>query len=321
MDSLDIITMVEYEQNKSNIVAASSLIALYSSRILSYLSQIQQILNDGFDKFKDQPYFHKVYTSVILTYIEPSLRDDFIRRKNNFDKLYTEIMQQHNDFVQKSPYVDLDLAFNILTKLSNVFCLMDAPKTLKMNHDNTYPLPNYIGIFGINSYLYGYFNNVHVVGFPLALGTYDGFYNCSYGFASHDLSHVAGMLYHKDYYDENLIRNYYQLIVRSDISVNDKELCLSVIFIIVHEYMPYHANYITDVQWILKEYVSKLNGLTGLIDYIYPTTLNYDLATWVQNNIPDSDFIIPHLSNPTTETDKFIRIFTLFQTIVDRLSS
>lgn len=308
---------------------------MYSSRILSMLLDIKNIIQKGYGEFRRDTLFTKVYPEFILPYIEPKLKQKF--ESIDFESLYNDIIIDHDHFV-KSSTVDRMLLLQIFEKLAKVFCLDDEFESRylfdnRVHTVNLYPLSTVTGIFGLNSFLYAYFNNLFLVGFPLSLSQYDTLYGCSFNpygkmnilqmfislkFAQHDMNHYFGMLATKDSFDSNLLYHYYSHIVNSTNPVHEKEIVLFILFMIIHEYVPYYNNIAKDINIV--RHIA-INEFIAFIDDIYPRTLvDRDLVIlWVEDNIPNDHSLVPILLDPKSSHDKYISIFLDFLRIIDGL--
>lgn len=130
--------------------------------------------------------------------------------------------------------------------------------------DYLYPLLNGNGAFGINSWLYAFFNRVFLIGFPDSLQSFDDSVETTPdNFAKHDFDHM-NEIFELGYKLNNLIKMqkhidvsqiiYYHILNDPKISNLEKRLHLLFLFLNLHEYT--NAN-TTDIKFEYYKSITK----------------------------------------------------------------
>jgi len=178
-----------------NIVAHASVVNYYISRIYSYWLKVV-----------DTNPNHGNYVT------------DFTNMVDEYQRTFTEAKR-----------LDVYQTNRILYFLSYLLCNKE-PEELKYDGvgydwELYYPLPNYIGIYGLNTYLYAYFNSVILVGFPDRNAEYDTNKNaCPARFVNHDYQHSYEIRHFIKYLDP--LRDFYMFFITSTSYTILQKMCL-----------------------------------------------------------------------------------------------
>lgn len=120
------------------------------------------------------------------------------------------------------------------------------------DYSTKYILPNKIGLYGLNTFLYAFFNKVKLVGVPTDEVFYDGVLGSPVQFMRHDNTHAQG----DSVYALHTYENLYYKILDSHFNKDMKELLITVLWIIVHE-IEVIKNHIKDLQTFFYKLISK----------------------------------------------------------------
>lgn len=322
LESTDISVIVNYQNNRGDPLSLHAITSLYSARILSFIDGIRKTFDRGFESLKENPYFSELY-KYVLPYTESTLRNNFNILSDNFEKVYDEAMRMHNQFIlMEGGTIDRKLLFKIFELLSRSACLSETEYFVELlnggiENDDLFPFLSNTGHFGLNSFLYAYFNGVFLVGFPITFSTYDKMYGCSYKFAKHDIDHYYGLNATKNAFDRELLKRYYYSIVSSSMEKWEKELCLFILFMCIHEYGGYTQDIVVNIEKIIKN--QGYNVFKDYIDQSYDVVRPYsqELAQWLSHRISNDKYtnIILH---PAKLEHKYAVIFIYFEMIVSR---
>lgn len=328
LESTDISAIVNYSNNREDPLILHAIVSIYSARILTYLDGIRKVFNQGYEALKGNTYFMGTYNQYVLPYLDPELKKTFDVMSFKFPKVFDQVMRMHNQFItMEGGKMDQRLLLEIFEILSRALCLTDTQYFTRLIDDrvkdaNLFPFLSNTGHFGINSFLYAYFNGVFLLGFPISFSTYDNLYGCSYKFAEHDISHYHGMtaMANEKSFDFELLKKYYSSVVSSGIETWEKELCLSVLFMSIHEYQGYTGNLIFDISKILKSY--GLGPLESIIEQCYSNMTPYsrEVADWVKYRISDDRFSTMILQ-PNGLNQKYATIFAYFEMTMSKLNN
>lgn len=131
---------------------------------------------------------------------------------------------------------EIYLCFYFIAKIS---CGEKYNGDPSVNENNAYskgwylfPITNNSGWHSYNSYLYALSHGLHIVGFPSTISTADGIFMCPKRFAEHDLLHINSTMFSRDAAE---IRYYYENVLKSDLTRNQKEVIIFTIWMTVHE--------------------------------------------------------------------------------------
>lgn len=150
--------------------------------------------------------------------------------------------------------------------ISNIFCFYDPPESYVLNPgmiddqstigkiyhgDRFCYLPNDIGLFGLNTYLYAYFNDVYIVGVPSRYQNFDENINkCPSVFMKHDYGHADDIKYINSS-DKIFAHSLYLTIINDgNLSPLQVQLHILVLWIIIHEIYGYIKNRYYQLKWM-----------------------------------------------------------------------
>jgi hypothetical protein len=278
----------------------------YRSAILSYWIKLEEIfsLEDNYDS--------------ILTFIKPKVPYEYewsekiiimienIKKYIQPDRIfYKNVLNQKIEHLESS-YKNLMLEitesgkFNFIREILTIF---EYIATLncgdKWTEDNIttskyylFPLTNESGWFSYNSYLYALSRGLHIMGVPSGISNYDGNYSCPLAFLGHDYEHLEDLerVLDRTAEDDKTVRfyemsetyklaKYYDFIMKSNYTSNEKEIFLFTIWFIIHEKrkpLDFSNINMTDVRDISTRYV--LYGVHlnfELLNEAYEIALNY----------------------------------------------
>lgn len=135
----------------------------------------------------------------------------------------------------KSRRVDIVKFQEVFNYIALVACLQ-VPKFETLGDDSMYPLTNTVGLFGLNTYLYAYFEGVYLLGVPIKITKYDQIMGCPRAFIQHDIEHskaIKSRLSRVDFDFEKLA--YYTIINDPEMSHLEKQCHITNLWIEIHE--------------------------------------------------------------------------------------
>lgn len=171
-----------------------------------------------------------------------------------------------NNFKNNNEFRLAEIAY-IFKYVSTLICYDPRVESLtsrfiKDNYyvNNYYLLPNNTGLFGFNSYLYAFFNNILLIGVPNQSVTFDATTGCPIKFMDHDYFHSTQIV---NFMKKTiLLREIYFSILSQNYDRKFKELLILVLWILIHEELQ-GPN--------LENYISTLNP--NFLDTIYKSLL------------------------------------------------
>lgn len=240
------------------------------------LKQLSELTNDDFlERVYEENIIYNSYLEVNKIIISGESFDDTHNYTELLDKgwnVYSKkilLKQKRNLFAQyvrdglnqyKRSYqegrLDIDIVFKILSYIGSLFCGSSDPQVNRYTNPNNkdeigvelwnmmYPLINDTGIFAINTYLYGFFNGVLLIGAPNRNVVADFSEICPGEFISHDIGHMVDLRNNdKILVMENNRQLYYKLINEEilpsnsnrDATVQEKEILLVMLWWFLHE--------------------------------------------------------------------------------------
>lgn len=170
---------------------------------------------------------------------------------------YIQMAQDNFRATNRYSYIDIKRIFELI---ANLFCLrivlpLDfVPEDIDENNyissradvpRQTFLLTNTTGWFYLNTYLYAFFEDVILLGLPAGNSEFDGKVGCPLTFVNHDVGHTV--IVKRKYYTQNengatlndlglfLKDIYYTIIYADDLSKDEKEACIFVLWYIIHE--------------------------------------------------------------------------------------
>ena len=189
--------------------------------------------------------------------------DDFFKKR---------IIELNKNFefgsIYNDPYVtDIMGILSLFDLIGSLFCL-NIPhwniffrtglnyRNYKDYSHNEYPLTNEEGLFGINTWLYAFFNDILIVGIPNRVQSFDLETKCSGEFIRHDMGHNKNYLRYKKSKSKNI---YYKLLNDKNLSRLQKELHILIMWIIIHEFP--RVNYDTNPKLFFNSNLRKKGAL------------------------------------------------------------
>lgn len=150
--------------------------------------------------------------------------------------------------------------FNYISRLN---CLCIKYKSLKINSDDPtetnleieriFPIVNENGSFSLNTWLYAFFEEIDLVGFTTKRAFYDNNEGCSNDMFLHDIYHIRTIMEKKQDIIDNIKGVYYK-ILNSNITKEEKELHILVIWIIIHEEIENIISFEEDIKDIFSKF-------------------------------------------------------------------
>lgn len=142
---------------------------------------------------------------------------------------FTELMDNYQRTFAETKKLDVYQTNQILYFLATLLCNKKPEDLLHISPEiwtYYYPLPNFIGIFGLNTYLYAYFHEVILIGFPNREVKYDNTRGCPSDFADHDYEHsdkVGALLYSPS---RIYLQKFYNFFIRDARYTQLQKMCL-----------------------------------------------------------------------------------------------
>lgn len=227
---MDIIeSFVKFTKDKHNVLLSAELCSYYISRALFYWQQLEEYIESG--QWRNLNNKRIKGGQTILNNLQ-LYKNEFLDMINSLENTF-----------------DNEKIINIFIYIGNLSCLfeIDEPtdqyeliKNLKnFKKDHIFPLVNGNGNFSLNTWLYSFFEGIHLVGFTSGTANFDGYQGCSLELFNHDLGHTYyGTTLHdpdvrEDFY---VVKNiYYNIINSSFLSKEEKELYILVLWVAIHE--------------------------------------------------------------------------------------
>jgi len=205
------------------------------------------------DKFAEQPgYFLIREIDSGWNYYSKKL---ILKQKHKEYKEYVDNHFQQFKDDYKNGFLNIHLVFKIGAYIAAIQCGFSDAENNLYNHqyminlppemwNSMYPLMNNTGIFAINTYLYGFFNKVFLIGIPSEVTLADSFYLCPNDLLDHDIGHMHNfdnndtlktIEKNKDMYYEILNRKYYPTNDKRKVTTKEKEVMLLMLWWVIHE--------------------------------------------------------------------------------------
>lgn len=199
----------------------------YKSKLLEYWIKTEEYIKSG-RAIADRNRALGVLEESTLSF---ELVEEY---KIEFMKYLENLESRFNDS-RYFEIVNVTKAFNYVAGLA---CLR-KPQFATYADSNMYPLPNKVGLFGINTYLYAFINKVQILGVPLEHTEYDKNWDCPIVFLEHDIAH-SQRLPSSDSKGFNYYRSFfYQVHEDYDLEYEEKCLLLITLWVDIHELI-YH---------------------------------------------------------------------------------
>jgi hypothetical protein len=286
LDMSIVINMVKFHNGFANEDTIFALKSYYQSSLYSYWGVFKDFLiNIDVDNIK--------YRNLNLKNLNNFI-DNFEKYQEVFDNLMKSTFMQSSN---ESFLENLQKTFTFITKC---FCLYldDDEETKDLLNGyiwkpNYYPLPNGEGLFGLNTYLYAYFNNIYIIGVPNRIQNFDAVKNaCPARFSIHDIDHSNNILP----IDEEYKLIYNKIINLDNDLTLEKEIHCLIMWVIIHEIgdVPEHIYQKNpkDVVKILLDEVPEpviVDFYREFIKYT-PKILNRDSFNLLKAYFPEKDF-------------------------------
>src|SRR3990167_2721777 len=238
----------------------------YISRLLYYKSRLMKYLNEVSD-----PDFISQLQSLESVYEELFGRYSLLY--NTYD---TDIINKysHKHIIKLlkiiPPRIDkeidkLEREFTIervqrtFVLISYTFCLKEDPVAMSKFPEDSYGpitysynfcfLPNGNGLFGLNTWLYAYFNEFQLIGIPVTYMSFDRSKNqCPGRFVLHDFNHVKQINATINSDRKKFYRNlYHKILSDSKLDILQKELLILGLWILCHEGLTAKDDFFTSV--------------------------------------------------------------------------
>jgi hypothetical protein len=189
---------------------------------------------------------HIYMSNKIEVPIHPTIEEEFFLQmatvydesatkfiQDKFDKYearFMTLLENLQNKFQDESELDIPEIQNLFAYISALACGEPNPEFVRYEQRQLfyYPLPNNIGLFGLNSFLYGYFNDVYLIGVPSDIAYYDGRKGCPAQFIDHDYFHSGRFI-------GNFDNKIYYNIFTKGFDVKMKEFLVLVLWINVHE--------------------------------------------------------------------------------------
>lgn len=206
--------------------------------ILDYWKDQLGDLYTGADGYFMAYYYKSRYDTKI-----DFIKDNLDYYESRFEFLMNILFKQLtvNRYVVNNSLIEY-----IFTFISGLQCSMAIPELLYPNDKyakidtfgyKSYLLTNDTGLFGLNTYLYAFFEGIFLHGMPKTSTTFDDSIGCPYEFFNHDVLHSSGAI---SYLKRNpdvfgKTRELYYKCLNSNIGKRMKELMVMIIWICTHE--------------------------------------------------------------------------------------
>lgn len=160
--------------------------------------------------------------------------------------------------------LNLELVSAAFYFIGTISCRVDFEEEPSPQDHNLFPLPNAVGLFAINTYLYGFFEGIQLRGATLKTAYFDAGWGCPKTFMNHDRAHFNNI-------NRNYLRRvgleeqahykglYYQTLNDPELSMIARQCVLATMWAVLHEVyrqvrLPIHLEgLIWDLKWIFDE--------------------------------------------------------------------
>ena len=168
---------------------------------------------------------------------------------NTLNEIFDGHIKIIEDDFKKNKVINMDEISHTLKFLGLVLCQkkskMDVQSSdfffFREKFKGVYILCKDNGLFGLNTYLYALFENIHIGALPTHDVFADASLLCPYIFLNHDQGHsnIIGDLKNKNLTQMKTI--YYRILEDQNTDYKFKEFLICIIFIFIHEY--YYSNF------------------------------------------------------------------------------
>lgn len=239
---MDIIEMfVQSKQNPEDVTIQQRVQSYYIYSVSTYWDEIRKYVITGSALKEYQYHEHKTDT--------PGYTVEALHKHQNY--IFKRIDEIQRQF-ERTSRVDLISIGDLFGYMANISCLdtfaYSEPcdhkfsnwesNELRLTGGIVFPLPNGTGLFGLNTYLYAFFEQIHLVGIPIRFANFDGSTHCACDFVEHDFGHVEtieiiiatsrdAINQMKSFYDE--------MVTNSGYTIVQKECNVAVMWLRLHE--------------------------------------------------------------------------------------
>lgn len=201
--------------------------------------EVHQYRNGGGVRMlsKNHLYPTKQWSSIIETVIPGHEYSFIINNIETYEQRFFELLENLKKIFEKTKNVDLrEIAF-MFNFIAALMCNYPANEVMLVNSTyqycfNYYIFPNNTGLFGLNTYLFAYFEGVDLIGAPSQVQSYDDITTCPSSFISHDFGHCESV---RDVKNKPILKAAFYKILSSNYDTKLKELLILVMWIQIHE--------------------------------------------------------------------------------------
>ena len=143
-------------------------------------------------------YFPSFFMASDATSNLEKLRHMYHDNEPRFREMLTQLNSQFVLSCQpgNKPFINILKIFQLFEYIARLFCLntvakIDAPQ-IEFKRTEI-PLPNDHGLFGLNTFLYAYFEGYYLIGIPSSSSVFDLQLSCPHAFMLHDRGHEQRM--------------------------------------------------------------------------------------------------------------------------------
>ena len=199
---------------------------------------VELFVDHSKNPFDEELNLKLYYYYLIHSFIYKQYALGILNEKEEFLVKFNEYVKIFDDNFKANKLINMDHVLELFLMIGKFLC-NDSNNSLSKNKiENFYLLCNGKSNFGINSYLYAYFENVYVASMPTHNIKTDSILYCPlfyYGYDMNCINNTIQLASQKEKFEE-LKKIYKNIINDNEIDTKYKELLLSIIFIIVHEF-------------------------------------------------------------------------------------
>lgn len=244
-------SMIRAKNKKDDIISQASLFTYYISQIYNYWGNFKEIITTLKPVKTENPGWEQtIYEN------NNDQRKYIIENLEYYEGRFLNLVNETQNSFEKTKKVNIHDIFTIFNYIGALSCLQTSPETIEFQNDEyeleeyrAFPFPNNTGLFGFNTYLHAFFNNILLVGVPKDnIAYYDNKSGCPLSFISHDFGHNYIMIYGRllgaktmgiknDVFLDDVFRykQVYNVIINDIESRKSKELFILFIWIMIHE--------------------------------------------------------------------------------------
>ena len=255
---MEVVDMVRAKHAPSDPESQGIVLDYYITRLQSYWRKLREYIfgNPATPdlpplvevELQETPFagFSQTSTRNFLDFLNTGKRDltpvraNFVATEPRFREKLSQLTTEFGI----SKRFDLLVVWQLFEYIGKLFCLatsvIDAPTVFKRHE---YPLPNESGLFGLNTYLYAYFEGVLLVGIPTSVQTFDLRTECVHHFMEHDHGHnyeldvgLSLRTPRSIFSKQKLKTAYQQLLNAPALGARDKEFAIMHLWCAIHEF-------------------------------------------------------------------------------------